>query len=93
MEPIALSEASTRIAGILFIALVTVETGGLYRHTIGTQWLGTASTTPPLAALTNELPEPVVILNGNRVARMEASMSVKRLRAGRRVGRGCRAGS
>ncbi len=30
MEPIALSEASTRIAGILFIALVTVETGGLY---------------------------------------------------------------
>lgn len=30
MEPIALSEASATIAGILFIALVTVETGGLY---------------------------------------------------------------
>lgn len=30
MEPTSLSEATTRIAGILFIALVTVETGGLY---------------------------------------------------------------
>ena len=30
MEPIALSEATTKIAGILVIALVTVETGGLY---------------------------------------------------------------
>ncbi|MBW3561108.1 MAG: hypothetical protein KY437_01270 [Actinobacteria bacterium] len=30
VEPIALSEATTTIAGILFIALVTVETGGLY---------------------------------------------------------------
>ncbi len=30
MESIALSEASITIAGILFLALVTVETGGLY---------------------------------------------------------------
>lgn len=38
-----LSEASTRFAGVLFLALVTVETGGLYLVRVVT---GRAGTTP-----------------------------------------------